>query len=140
MTSPTVEAAPSAPENAPVPAWTIAQKIGFRLLFTLGGGLLVQSADVKQLSASELKIVSRRAPTEQQLRDLRFAWQVAKFVSHHRGRGNVFADVDQAWRTWCLNHQEFSRTRVPTNGKPPGATADDLAAYARQLRAQEQPT
>ena len=46
----------------------------------VGGGLLVQSADVKQLSASELKIVSRRAPTEQQLRDLRFAWQVAKFV------------------------------------------------------------
>ncbi|MET9328124.1 hypothetical protein [Tsukamurella sp. NPDC003166] len=39
MTSQTVEAAPSAPENAPVPAWTTAQKIGFRLLFTLGGGL-----------------------------------------------------------------------------------------------------
>jgi phosphoribosylaminoimidazolecarboxamide formyltransferase/IMP cyclohydrolase len=42
------------------------------------GGLLVQDADLELVK--ELKVVTKRAPTEQEMRDLQFAWRVAKFV------------------------------------------------------------
>ena len=46
----------------------------------VGGGLLVQEQDQGQVSVDDLKIVTRREPTPEQFRDLRFAWTVAKFV------------------------------------------------------------
>ncbi len=46
----------------------------------VGGGLLVQSPDAKNVALSELKIVTKKQPTPQQLQDLMFAWRVAKFV------------------------------------------------------------
>ncbi len=46
----------------------------------VAGGLLVQDKDLGEISASDLKIVSKRAPTEQELADLLFAWKIAKFV------------------------------------------------------------
>ncbi len=46
----------------------------------VGGGLLVQSPDAKNVALAELKIVSKKQPTPQQLQDLMFAWRVAKFV------------------------------------------------------------
>ena len=46
----------------------------------VGGGLLVQTADVHVTLASGLKVVTKRAPTPQQVDDLLFAWRVAKFV------------------------------------------------------------
>ena len=44
----------------------------------VNGGLLVQDADL-QLH-HELKVVTRRAPTDKEMEDLLFTWQVAKFV------------------------------------------------------------
>ncbi|OOG40334.1 bifunctional phosphoribosylaminoimidazolecarboxamide formyltransferase/IMP cyclohydrolase [Rhodanobacter sp. C05] len=46
----------------------------------VGSGLLIQSADTGMVDAEDLKIVTRRAPTEAQIHDLIFAWKVAKFV------------------------------------------------------------
>jgi phosphoribosylaminoimidazolecarboxamide formyltransferase / IMP cyclohydrolase len=46
----------------------------------VGGGLLVQTADVRNVLPVELKVVTVRAPTPQQVADLMFAWRVAKFV------------------------------------------------------------
>ncbi|OAH98360.1 bifunctional phosphoribosylaminoimidazolecarboxamide formyltransferase/IMP cyclohydrolase [Methylomonas methanica] len=46
----------------------------------VAGGLLVQDKDTGSISASDLKVVSKRAPTEQELADLLFVWKVAKFV------------------------------------------------------------
>jgi phosphoribosylaminoimidazolecarboxamide formyltransferase/IMP cyclohydrolase len=46
----------------------------------VGGGLLVQSADAKNVGASELRVVTSQQPSAQQLDDLLFAWKVAKFV------------------------------------------------------------
>ncbi len=46
----------------------------------VGGGVLLQSADSKNVAASELKVVTVKQPTQQQLDDLLFAWKVAKFV------------------------------------------------------------
>lgn len=44
------------------------------------GGLLVQDNDNGRIERSQLKVVSQRVPTEQELDDLLFAWKVAKFV------------------------------------------------------------
>jgi phosphoribosylaminoimidazolecarboxamide formyltransferase/IMP cyclohydrolase len=46
----------------------------------VGGGLLVQTADVARINESDLKVVTKRAPTAQEMTDLLFAWRVAKYV------------------------------------------------------------
>jgi len=46
----------------------------------VNGGLLVQSRDIGMISAADLKVVTQRAPSEQEINDLIFAWKVAKFV------------------------------------------------------------
>ena len=46
----------------------------------VGGGMLLQSPDVKNVGPAELRVVTKLAPTAQQMDDLMFAWKVAKFV------------------------------------------------------------
>jgi phosphoribosylaminoimidazolecarboxamide formyltransferase/IMP cyclohydrolase len=46
----------------------------------IGGGLLVQSTDAKLVERAELKVVSKKAPSEEQWGDLLFAWRVGKYV------------------------------------------------------------
>ena len=46
----------------------------------VAGGLLVQDADLAVITPEQLKVVTKRAPTEAQLNDLVFAWKVVKFV------------------------------------------------------------
>jgi phosphoribosylaminoimidazolecarboxamide formyltransferase/IMP cyclohydrolase len=46
----------------------------------LSGGFLLQNRDSGRVSAAELKVVTKRAPTEQEMRDLLFAFRVAKHV------------------------------------------------------------
>ena len=49
----------------------------FRSIF---GGALSQEADIKTVSKKELKTVSERQPTEQEVEDLLFSWKVVKHV------------------------------------------------------------
>jgi phosphoribosylaminoimidazolecarboxamide formyltransferase / IMP cyclohydrolase len=87
-----VVAAPDADDAAKA---VFAKKKNLRLLLTgdlpdpkrgglmvkpITGGLLVQSRDNGFVSDSDFKIVTKRAPTTQELRDCRFAWTVAKHV------------------------------------------------------------
>jgi phosphoribosylaminoimidazolecarboxamide formyltransferase/IMP cyclohydrolase len=46
----------------------------------VNGGLLVQDRDIGMITEGELKVVTKRAPTEAEMHDLIFAWKVAKFV------------------------------------------------------------
>ncbi|MDE2346411.1 MAG: bifunctional phosphoribosylaminoimidazolecarboxamide formyltransferase/IMP cyclohydrolase [Gammaproteobacteria bacterium] len=46
----------------------------------ISGGLLLQDRDEKKLEAGDLKTVSRRAASADELQDLLFAWRVVKFV------------------------------------------------------------
>ncbi len=60
----------------------------------VNGGLLVQDADL-QLS-NEIKVVTKRAPSEQEMKDLLFTWRVAKFVKSNAivyGRNNMTIGV-----------------------------------------------
>ncbi len=51
------------------------QRLDFK---RVNGGLLVQNADLALYN--ELKVVTKRQPTEDEMRDLLFGWKVAKFV------------------------------------------------------------
>lgn len=46
----------------------------------VGSGLLMQTADIREVTADELKVVSQRAPSASEMADLLFAWRVAKYV------------------------------------------------------------
>jgi phosphoribosylaminoimidazolecarboxamide formyltransferase/IMP cyclohydrolase len=83
-----------APEADAAALEIMAKKKNLRLLITgyakagsapqqikaISGGLLVQDADTIVLDETELKVVSKRAPTKQEMADLRFAFTVAKHV------------------------------------------------------------
>ena len=51
-----------------------------RQMRSIAGGVLVQDSDIDTLMLSDLKVVTRRVPDAEQLRDLLFAWHVAMFV------------------------------------------------------------
>ena len=59
--------------------WTAstAQALDYK---RVNGGLLVQDRDNGMITANDLKVVTKRAPTEAELNDLIFTWKVAKFV------------------------------------------------------------
>ncbi|WP_045627674.1 bifunctional phosphoribosylaminoimidazolecarboxamide formyltransferase/IMP cyclohydrolase [Vibrio vulnificus] len=46
----------------------------------VNGGLLVQNRDQGMVSLDDLKVVSKRQPTEEELKDALFCWKVAKYV------------------------------------------------------------
>ncbi len=83
-----------APAVDPAALEACARKPNIRLLLTDGltasasrvdfrgvnGGLLAQTRDDGMVSRSELKIVTKREPTANEIDDLMFAWQVCKFV------------------------------------------------------------
>ncbi|MHA7880920.1 MAG: bifunctional phosphoribosylaminoimidazolecarboxamide formyltransferase/IMP cyclohydrolase [Saccharospirillum sp.] len=83
-----------APSVDPEAAQQVAAKPNVRLLASgqwhnaaggfdlkrVTGGLLVQDRDLGRVDASDLKVVTQIAPSDQQLQDLLFAWSVCKFV------------------------------------------------------------
>ncbi len=46
----------------------------------VGSGLLIQTADNRDVTAADLNVVTKKKPTDAQLADLLFAWKVGKFV------------------------------------------------------------
>ncbi len=46
----------------------------------VAGGFLVQERDAGRVAATDLRVVTKRAPSEAEMRDLLFAWRVAKHV------------------------------------------------------------
>ncbi len=62
----------------PMPA---GERTGNSLDFKrVGGGLLVQTSDIARITEADIKVVTKRAPTAQEMTDLLFAWRVAKYV------------------------------------------------------------
>jgi len=53
---------------------------GGQTVRAVAGGMLVQDRDAGAISAADLKVVTKRAPTAAEIADLLFAWQVAKHV------------------------------------------------------------
>ncbi len=47
---------------------------------SVAGGLLLQSRDTGTVNAADLRVVTRRQPTQSEIGDLLFAWRVCKYV------------------------------------------------------------
>ena len=68
-----------------------------RVLKQISGGLLAQTPDDRKVTEAELKIVTKRPPTPQELRALQFAWTICKHVKSnaivyarfHEGHGQT---------------------------------------------------
>jgi len=58
----------------------------------INGGMLVQTGDTHRLTVADLKIVSRRAPTDEEIQALLFAWTVCK---HTKSNAIVYARAGQ---------------------------------------------
>ncbi|HEX4377644.1 MAG TPA: bifunctional phosphoribosylaminoimidazolecarboxamide formyltransferase/IMP cyclohydrolase [Steroidobacteraceae bacterium] len=72
---------------------------------TVTGGLLLQSRDLGRVDPADLKVVSKRKPTSQELADLEFAWTVCKFVKSNaivfaRERATVGVGAGQMSRVY----------------------------------------
>jgi phosphoribosylaminoimidazolecarboxamide formyltransferase/IMP cyclohydrolase len=89
------EAAVAAKKNVRLLSCGAWQEASRRLDFKrVNGGLLVQDADLELYQ--ELKVVSEREPTEEQMQDLLFSWRVAKFVKSNAivyGKNNMTIGV-----------------------------------------------
>jgi phosphoribosylaminoimidazolecarboxamide formyltransferase/IMP cyclohydrolase len=59
---------------------------------SVAGGFLVQSRDVAHLTAADLKVVTKRAPTDEEVRDMLFAFTIAK---HVKSNAIVYAKAGQ---------------------------------------------
>jgi phosphoribosylaminoimidazolecarboxamide formyltransferase/IMP cyclohydrolase len=57
-----------------------APKTKEKMLVSVQGGLLVQEVDTHTLDDAELKVVTKREPTEEEWKQLQFAWKVVKHV------------------------------------------------------------
>jgi phosphoribosylaminoimidazolecarboxamide formyltransferase / IMP cyclohydrolase len=91
---------------------------------SIAGGLLTQSRDALTLNPDQVKVVSRRAPTDQEMRDLLFAWRVAK---HVKSNAIVFA---RQGRTTGIGAGQMSRidsTRIAVSKSLDAARAEGRA-------------
>ena len=90
----------------------------------VNGGLLVQSRDIGMIGEADLKVVTQRAPSEQEIHDLIFAWKVAKFVKSNaivyaKNRQTVGVGAGQMSR---VNSARIAAIKAEHAGLPvPGA-------------------
>jgi len=90
----------------------------------VNGGLLIQSRDIGMITEADLKIVTKRAPSEQEIHDLIFAWKVAKFVKSNaivyaKNRQTVGVGAGQMSR---VNSARIAAIKAEHAGLPvPGA-------------------
>ncbi|HKV48926.1 MAG TPA: bifunctional phosphoribosylaminoimidazolecarboxamide formyltransferase/IMP cyclohydrolase [Candidatus Acidoferrales bacterium] len=83
----------------------------------ISGGVLVQDADKHKLDPASLKVVTKRAPTDQELRALLFAWTVCK---HVKSNAIVYAKHGQ---TVGVGAGQMSRVDAAKLGVMKAATA-----------------
>ncbi len=77
----------------------------------VNGGLLIQDRDLGMVSASDLKVVSQRPPSEAEMQDLLFAWKVAKYV---KSNAIVYASGGQTIGVGAGQMSRINSARIAT--------------------------
>jgi phosphoribosylaminoimidazolecarboxamide formyltransferase/IMP cyclohydrolase len=90
----------------------------------VAGGFLVQDRDAGALDPATLTVATRRAPTEEEMRDLLFAWKVAKHVKSNAivlasGGATVGIGAGQMSRVDSVRIAARKMTRWPSRPRPP---------------------
>ncbi len=91
---------------------------------TVAGGILIQSRDNGVVDDLDLKVVTKRAPTDQEMQDLKFAFRVAKHV-----KSNAIVYIKDG-ATVGIGAGQMSRVdsaRIAASKAQDAATAADLA-------------
>jgi phosphoribosylaminoimidazolecarboxamide formyltransferase/IMP cyclohydrolase len=122
-----------APEYEPEALQVLKTKKNLRVLRTLdnetpegpeykqvSGGMLVQTRDTHRLQREDLKVVTKRAPTESETDDLLFAWTVCKHTKSNaivyvRDRQTVGVGAGQMSRVDSVKIGAM-RAQLPTDG------------------------
>jgi len=89
----------------------------------VAGGFLVQDRDAGALDPGALRVVTKRAPTEEEMRDLLFAWKVAKHVKSNaivlaQGGATVGIGAGQMSR---VDSVRIAARKMGEMATPPGA-------------------
>jgi phosphoribosylaminoimidazolecarboxamide formyltransferase/IMP cyclohydrolase len=97
---------------------TLREALSAPGLRSVPGGYLLQEPDLTPASEEELRVVTRRTPTQEELRGLRFAWRVAKYV---KSNAIVFASADRtlgigAGQTSRVDSSRFAVTKATQAG------------------------
>ena len=85
----------------------IKENKSFRIdLKRVSGGLLAQEADNILLSEPEIKVVTNRAPTDEEMEDLLFSWKIVKHVKSNgialgKGKQSIGIGPGQVNRLWA---------------------------------------
>jgi phosphoribosylaminoimidazolecarboxamide formyltransferase/IMP cyclohydrolase len=140
-----------APDATPEAQAVLAAKKNLRLLLTgkvpnpteralgfrsLAGGFLVQDRDAGRIEAADLKVVTRRAPTETEIADLLFAFRVAKHVKSNaiiyaRGAATVGIGAGQMSRVDSARIAAWKAGEAATKGSV--AASDAFFPFADGL-------
>ena len=97
------------------------------VLRTVAGGFLVQTRDASRITAADLKVVTRRQPTGQEVRDMLFAFTIAK---HVKSNAVVFAKDGQ---TAGIGAGQMNRRDSARIAALRAAEAAEAAGLARSL-------
>ena len=85
----------------------------------VAGGFLLQDKDVGHVAQSDLKVVTKRTPSEEEMRDLMFAWTVAK---HVKSNAIVYANNHATVGVGAGQMSRVDSTRIAAR------KAEDMAA------------
>jgi phosphoribosylaminoimidazolecarboxamide formyltransferase/IMP cyclohydrolase len=105
----------------------------------LAGGFLAQDRDTAKLLGTELRTVTRRAPTDAELADLRFAWTVVKHVKSNaialaRDGATVGIGMGQTSRVDAV-HLAIRRAGEHAGSRPCVVASDAFFPFADGLEA-----
>ena len=77
----------------------------------VNGGLLVQDADLVNVKREDLKVVTKRAPTEDELTELLFAWRVCKYT---KSNAIVYTNSKRTLGIGCGQTSRVFSARIAT--------------------------
>ncbi len=77
----------------------------------VNGGLLVQDADLVNVKREDLKVVTKRAPTEEELNELLFAWRVCKYT---KSNAIVYTNSKRTLGIGCGQTSRVFSARIAT--------------------------
>jgi len=97
------------PDRASAPSADAARSRNTPEYRTITGGMLAQTPDTRRASDLDLKVMTKRAPTATELKDLRFAWAALKHVKSNaiviaKDSATVGIGCGQPNRLWATQH------------------------------------
>lgn len=79
---------------------------------SVAGGFLMQNSDVKMVTRDELKVVTNRKPTDEEIEKMLFGWKVVK---HVKSNAIVYANADRTLGVGCGQMSRVDSATIAAN-------------------------